>query len=134
MHICFAVIDSFSLWFKDNWNYNQVQKIRETMVSVLREKFAHFNLTFSIGGQNSFDVSIFKPLLVHIDRWMFYVYYWHMIWGSWSWQVFPQGWDKTYCLRYLEEFNEIHFFGDKTYKVIFSYWRAWSFLFVSGLI
>lgn len=27
------------------------------MVSVLREKFAHFNLTFSIGGQISFDVS-----------------------------------------------------------------------------
>ncbi|XP_049366138.1 phosphomannomutase-like isoform X1 [Solanum verrucosum] len=66
-------------------NYDKVQKIRETMVSVLREKFPHFNLTFSIGGQISFD-------------------------------VFPQGWDKTYCLRYLEEFNEIHFFGDKTYK------------------
>lgn len=33
-------------------------------------------------------------------------------------QVFPQGWDKTYCLRYLEDFQEIHFFGDKTYQVI----------------
>jgi hypothetical protein len=31
-------------------------------------------------------------------------------------QVFPQGWNKTYCLRYLDEFCEIHFFGDKTYK------------------
>uniref|UniRef100_A0A3Q7HRS3 Phosphomannomutase n=1 Tax=Solanum lycopersicum TaxID=4081 RepID=A0A3Q7HRS3_SOLLC len=67
--------------------YDKVQKMRETLVSVLREKFAHFNLTFSIGGQISFD-------------------------------VLPQGWDKTYCLRYLEEFNEIHFFGDKTYKVL----------------
>lgn len=28
------------------------------MVSILREKFAHLNLTFSIGGQISFDVSI----------------------------------------------------------------------------
>nr|GMD31616.1 phosphomannomutase [Ipomoea batatas] len=65
--------------------YDNVNKIREQMVSVLREKFAHLNLTFSIGGQISFD-------------------------------VFPRGWDKTYCLRYLEEFNEIHFFGDKTYK------------------
>ncbi|WMV30703.1 hypothetical protein MTR67_024088 [Solanum verrucosum] len=65
--------------------YDKVQKIRETMVSVLREKFEHFNLTFSIGGQISFD-------------------------------VFPQGWDKTYCLRYLEESNELHFFGDKTNK------------------
>ena len=31
-------------------------------------------------------------------------------------QVFPEGWDKTYCLRFLEEFKTIHFFGDKTYK------------------
>ncbi|KAL6653033.1 hypothetical protein ACP70R_011958 [Stipagrostis hirtigluma subsp. patula] len=65
--------------------YDKVHNIRPKMVLVLREKFAHLNLTFSIGGQISFD-------------------------------VFPQGWDKTYCLRYLEEFQEIHFFGDKTYK------------------
>ncbi|KAF2315331.1 hypothetical protein GH714_038852 [Hevea brasiliensis] len=65
--------------------YDKVHNIRSKMVSVLREKFAHLNLTFSIGGQISFD-------------------------------VFPQGWDKTYCLRYLDEFDEIHFFGDKTYK------------------
>ncbi|XP_070680873.1 phosphomannomutase-like isoform X2 [Malus domestica] len=65
--------------------YNKVQNIRPKMVSVLREKFGHLNLTFSIGGQISFD-------------------------------VFPQGWDKTYCLRYLDDFQEIHFFGDKTYK------------------
>ncbi|KAG0500618.1 hypothetical protein HPP92_000690 [Vanilla planifolia] len=30
--------------------------------------------------------------------------------------VFPHGWDKTYCLRYLDDFPEIYFFGDKTYK------------------
>ncbi|OQU81079.1 hypothetical protein SORBI_3006G008200 [Sorghum bicolor] len=65
--------------------YDKVHNIRPKMVSVLRERFTHLNLTFSIGGQISFD-------------------------------VFPQGWDKTYCLRYLEEFQEIHFFGDKTYK------------------
>ncbi|GAV85572.1 PMM domain-containing protein [Cephalotus follicularis] len=65
--------------------YDKVQNVRPKMISVLREKFAHLNLTFSIGGQISFD-------------------------------VFPQGWDKTYCLRFLEDFHEIHFFGDKTYK------------------
>ncbi|THG10811.1 hypothetical protein TEA_002094 [Camellia sinensis var. sinensis] len=65
--------------------YDKVLNIRPKMVSVLREKFAHLNLTFSIGGQISFD-------------------------------VFPQGWDKTYCLRYVDDFHEIHFFGDKTYK------------------
>ncbi|KMT04900.1 hypothetical protein BVRB_7g170670 [Beta vulgaris subsp. vulgaris] len=31
-------------------------------------------------------------------------------------KVFPRGWDKTYCLRYLDAFNEIHFFGDKTFE------------------
>jgi hypothetical protein len=36
----------------------QVHNIRPKMVSVLREKFAHLNLTFSIGGQISFDVSL----------------------------------------------------------------------------
>lgn len=30
-----------------------------------------------------------------------------------------QGWDKTYCLQFLEKdnFKTIHFFGDKTYQV-----------------
>ena len=28
-----------------------------------------------------------------------------------------QGWDKTYCLQYVEGFEEIHFFGDKTFPV-----------------
>lgn len=65
--------------------YDKVHNIRSKLVSLLREKFAHLNLTYSIGGQISFD-------------------------------VFPQGWDKTYCLQYLDEFTEIHFFGDKTYK------------------
>ncbi|XP_057817306.1 phosphomannomutase [Cryptomeria japonica] len=66
--------------------YDKIHGIRMKMVEVLRNKFAHLKLTYSIGGQISFD-------------------------------VFPQGWDKTYCLRYVENFfNEIHFFGDKTYK------------------
>lgn len=36
--------------------------------------------------------------------------------GQISFDVFPKGWDKTYCLQYLEKemFEEIHFFGDKT--------------------
>ncbi|CAL5382494.1 unnamed protein product [Camellia sinensis] len=69
---------------KEFINFTRVLNIRPKMVSVLREKFAH--LTFSIGGQISFD-------------------------------VFPQGWDKTFCLRYVGDFHEIHFFGDRIYKV-----------------
>lgn len=60
--------------------------VRKKFVEVLKEKFAHLNLSYSIGGQISFD-------------------------------VFPQGWDKTYCLQFLSEseYDEIHFFGDKTF-------------------
>lgn len=36
--------------------------------------------------------------------------------GQISFDVFPKGWDKTYCLQFLEEYDEIHFFGDKTHK------------------
>ena len=37
--------------------------------------------------------------------------------GQISIDVFPQGWDKRYCLQYLKDFKEIHFFGDKTMPV-----------------
>mmetsp|Transcript_4073 Transcript_4073/g.11505 ORF Transcript_4073/g.11505 Transcript_4073/m.11505 type:complete len:253 (+) Transcript_4073:158-916(+) len=37
--------------------------------------------------------------------------------GQISFDVFPTGWDKTYCLQFVDkEFPEIHFFGDKTYE------------------
>jgi phosphomannomutase len=59
--------------------------VRKAFVATLREKFADYNLTYSIGGQISFD-------------------------------VFPAGWDKTYCLQFVEaDFDAIHFFGDKTF-------------------
>lgn len=60
---------------------------RAKFVEVLKKEFAHLSFTYSIGGQISFD-------------------------------VFPTGWDKTYSLNHIadEGFEEIHFFGDKTYK------------------
>lgn len=64
--------------------YDQEQGIRTKFVEVLKDKFADYNLTYSIGGQISFD-------------------------------VFPQGWDKTYCLQFVKEFETVHFFGDKTF-------------------
>lgn len=67
------------------YNYDKIHNIRPKFVAALKEKFVGKNLTFSIGGQISFD-------------------------------VFPTGWDKTYCLQFVENegFDEIHFFGDKT--------------------
>ncbi|KAJ2752053.1 Phosphomannomutase 1 [Coemansia nantahalensis] len=42
----------------------------------------------------------------------------YSIGGQISFDVFPVGWDKTYCLRHLEGegFATIHFFGDKAFK------------------
>ncbi|KAK6529924.1 Phosphomannomutase [Arthrobotrys megalospora] len=76
----------------DFWEYDKTAKVRETLVEILRREFADFGLTFSIGGQISFD-------------------------------VFPNGWDKRYCLNHVEQekdsqgnqyFTKVHFFGDKT--------------------
>ncbi|KAK2023945.1 eukaryotic phosphomannomutase [Colletotrichum zoysiae] len=74
--------------------YDKVHNIRHDFVAKLRERFGHLGLTFSVGGQISFD-------------------------------VFPAGWDKTYCLKHLEneakkeggiKYEQIHFFGDKTFE------------------
>lgn len=61
--------------------------VRKNMVEAMAKEFADLGLTYSIGGQISFD-------------------------------CFPKGWDKTYCLKFLDasEFDEIHFFGDKTFE------------------
>ncbi|KAH3679215.1 hypothetical protein WICPIJ_008684 [Wickerhamomyces pijperi] len=67
--------------------YDKEHKIREKFVEALKAEFPDFGLTYSIGGQISFD-------------------------------VFPTGWDKTYALQHVadEGFEQIHFFGDKSYK------------------
>jgi phosphomannomutase len=49
----------------------------------------------------------------------------YSIGGQISFDVFPTGWDKRYCLQHLEneakqpggvEYTTIHFFGDKTFE------------------
>lgn len=60
--------------------------IRKRFVEALKNEFPDLDLCYSIGGQISFD-------------------------------VFPTGWDKTYCLQFVkDDFDEIHFFGDKTFE------------------
>lgn len=67
--------------------FDLANNIRSSMIEKMKVEFADLKLTYSVGGQISFD-------------------------------VFPQGWDKTYCLRYLPvaDFDEVHFFGDKTFE------------------
>lgn len=54
----------------------------------------------------------------------FYIYiYSYSIGGQVSFDVFPTGWDKTYCLQHIEaekeitgiEYKTIYFFGDKCF-------------------
>lgn len=67
--------------------YDKEHKVRETLVNALKENFAEYGLTYSIGGQISFDV--FPTgwdktyALQHVEN---------------------------------EGFKEIHFFGDKAYE------------------
>ncbi|KAL5363777.1 eukaryotic phosphomannomutase-domain-containing protein [Aspergillus floccosus] len=72
--------------------YDKQHNIRRDFVETLKKEFPDYGLTYSIGGQISFD-------------------------------VFPTGWDKTYCLQHVEaeknitgvEYKTIHFFGDKSF-------------------
>ena len=41
----------------------------------------------------------------------------YSIGGQISFDVFAEGWDKTFCLKYLEKFQNIFFYGDKTMPV-----------------
>ncbi|KAK0162086.1 hypothetical protein PV327_008451 [Microctonus hyperodae] len=65
------------------YEYDKEHQIRKKFIMALKKEFPDLPLTYSIGGQISFD-------------------------------VFPNGWDKTYCLKHIDEYDEIHFFGDKT--------------------
>ena len=33
--------------------------------------------------------------------------------GDTSFDIYPEGWDKTYCLKHLENYNKIYFIGDR---------------------
>lgn len=63
--------------------YDIENQVRPKFIQALKKEFPNLAVTYSIGGQISFD-------------------------------VFPVGWDKTYCLKYIQGYEEIHFFGDKT--------------------
>ena len=37
--------------------------------------------------------------------------------GQISFDCFPEGWDKSFCLKFIEnDYDEIHFWGDKTFE------------------
>jgi phosphomannomutase len=77
----------------DYEKFDKEHNIRPKFIEALKKEFPDYDLTYSIGGQISFD-------------------------------VFPNGWNKTYCLRHVEaeaeqpdgiKYETIHFFGDKVF-------------------
>jgi len=72
---------------EDFYKYDQKEKIREKMIQEFEKKLP----------------DLAKRLKCSIG-------------GQISFDVFPKGWDKTYCLQFVEKenFKEVHFFGDKT--------------------
>lgn len=75
------------------------------MVKDLQEKFSHMGLVFSIGRKDFIEYP-FGVIFAFSG-------------GQISFDVFPQGWDKTYALKHLEneQISTIYFFGDKTFQV-----------------
>merc|ERR1711998_262991 len=67
--------------------YDKEHKVRETLIAKLKEQFKDHEKLSTLR---------------------------YSIGGQISFDVFPEGWDKTYCLQFLDQFEEIHFFGDKT--------------------
>ena len=91
-------------------------KIREKFVQAIKEQFPDLGLTYVSWR------SVRKKLRNRLaDNFSYNSY---SIGGQISFDVFPSGWDKTYCLQHVEaekqvsgvEYSTIHFFGDKTYK------------------
>merc|ERR1711934_837811 len=69
--------------------YDNVNNVRKTLIAQLQEEFKD-------------DEKLGKLR--------------YSIGGQISFDVFPEGWDKTYCLKFVEEFEVVHFFGDKTFE------------------
>lgn len=89
------------------------------MVAALQQEFSEFEFTYSIGGQISFDVrgrpQRRRPLAHHRNRAISHpaLRQWMSDAGCgvervcvlrvhFDVQVFPKGWDKTFCLRFVE--------------------------------
>ncbi len=86
--------------------YDKVHGIRAKFVQDLQQKFAHFGLTFSIGAGGARRRAADPLTRLRAAPG-----------GQISFDVFPAGWDKTYCLKHVKDegFKVIHFCGDKTF-------------------
>jgi len=56
-----------------------------------------------------------KKIVIHLKEKLSHLNLSYSIGGQISIDVFPKGWDKTYCLQFVDDgYKDIYFFGDKT--------------------
>ena len=82
--------------------FDKEHKVRQKFVEALQKEFPDFGLRFSIG-------KCFLLGVVHPSNSI-------TLGGQISFDVFPLGWDKSYCLQHVIDNGAkvIHFFGDRT--------------------
>lgn len=117
----------------------QKEKIREKFVSTLKEEFKGEGLTFSIGKWTAVEpilivcsqsesvcLNLFEtqntqvlPQVGQDDSVTVMQIMSFSAGGQISFDVFPEGWDKRFCLGFVKEdnYSSVHFFGDKTKPV-----------------
>lgn len=73
--------------------------------------------------RNNFELydkhfNIRKNMIEYLEKKYVHLKLKYSIGGQISFDVFPIGWDKTYCLQFIDfnKYDEVHFFGDKTQK------------------
>lgn len=87
-------------------DYDKEHCVREKFVNKLQHFTKGWDLNICIGKSSLY----FTFIINFLGRWLF-------LGGQISVDVFPYGWDKTYCLQFMNDFHTIHFFGDKTAPV-----------------
>ena len=105
--------DQFQEWDMEN-------KCREKMIAAIKKQFPDIGLTCVLLALHL----IFLQHITHANNGV----YSYSIGGQISFDCFPTGWDKTYCLQHIEaekdtskglsgiDYKNIHFFGDKAFE------------------
>ena len=78
------------------YKYDNINKIRNKMINEIKSKWEVYK--YENPEMNVVDISF-------------------SIGGQISIDIFPKGWDKTYCLQFVKDkYDKIIFIGDKTYE------------------
>lgn len=112
VQICLDYIDKLELPVKTS-NFVEV---RNGMINV-----SPIGRNCSVNQRNEYEIydhqhNIRKKLIEKVNEKFSHLSLKNSIGGQISFDCMPLGWDKTYCLRHITDFETIYFFGDKTFE------------------